>query len=123
MALVSSWDDPQISTTITAGGSPYTLINVFTTKEGQQQAFCDAQIGEYRRLAGKFPGQLTINLHKGRDGRKVVNYAQFVDEDAYRAWRESDEFVEHMAIIEPFLDKVEPGFYEVAYIQHAPPTD
>ncbi len=119
MTFSSNWENPDLTTRISAGVSPLTLVNVFTTKEGQQQAFCDAQIAEYRRLAGMFPGQLAANLHRGLAGRKVVNYAQFTDEAAYRQWRNSDEFDRHREIIRPFLDNVEPELYEVLYVQHS----
>src|SRR5688500_1727011 len=54
-----------------------TLINTFTVTPANQQAFVEVQHGEYRRLQGQIPGAIAANLHRGRSGTRVVNYAQF----------------------------------------------
>lgn len=94
-----------------------TLINVFTPKPDQTEAFCAAQIGEYQRLSGKIDGSLGSNLHVSLDGKFAANYAQFTSEEAYRAWYESDLFKEHLEVIHPYIAKVEPMLYRVAFTQ------
>ncbi len=91
------------------------LVNVFTPKPGQMDAFVAAQTGEYKRLLGKVAGWKGNRLHRALDGKLAVNYAVFDSLASYKAWRESELFAEHGAIIAPFVEKSEPGIYEMLY--------
>ncbi len=91
------------------------LVNVFTPKPGQMDAFVAAQTGEYKRLLGKVAGWKGNRLHRSLDGKLAVNYAVFESLETYKAWRESELFREHGEIIKPFVEKSEPGIYEVLY--------
>lgn len=91
------------------------LVNVFTPKPGRLDAFCEAQIAEYKRLRGQVDGALGNRLLKSSDGSKAVNIAYFASRAQYDAWRESDLFKDHFPRIEPFVEKVEPGLYQVVY--------
>lgn len=97
------------------GEGPVILINLFTPKPGQLEAFISAQTGEYRRLQGKVAGWKGNRLHRSLDGKTAVNYAVFQSLDAYKAWRESALFAEHVEVIRPFVEKSEPGLYEPLY--------
>lgn len=94
---------------------PVVLVNIFTPKPGQLDAFIAAQTGEYRRLLGKVAGWKGNRLHRSLDGKTVVNYAVFDSLAAYKAWRESELFADHVAIIAPFIERSEPGIYEPLY--------
>lgn len=91
------------------------LANVFTPKPGQIDAFCAAQIAEYRRLAGQVDGALGNRLLRAQDGSKAVNVAYFASRAQYDAWQQSDLFRDHLPKIKPLLDAVEPAIYEVAF--------
>jgi hypothetical protein len=88
-----------------------TLINVFTTKPGSQQAFVTAQTGEYKRLRGKIAGSLSANLHRGLGGSKAANYALFRSLEALGTWQQSDLMKEHMPIILPYVERAQPDIY------------
>jgi heme-degrading monooxygenase HmoA len=91
------------------------LINLFTPKDGQENAFIEAQTGEYRRLLGKVEGWIGNRLGRSVDGKHLVNVAVFDSLANYNAWRESDLFTEHLDIIRPFVEKSSPGMYEILY--------
>lgn len=90
---------------------PVVLVNVFTPKPGQLDAFVDAQIDEYRRLLGRVAGWRGNRLHRSLDGRTVVNYAVFESLAAYKGWRDSDLFADHLKVIAPLVERSEPGLY------------
>ncbi len=91
------------------------LVNLFTAKPGKMQDFVDAQTGEYRRLLGKVEGWKGNRLHLSLDGNTAVNYAVFETLAHYKAWRTSELFEEHVAIIAPFVERSEPGIYQPLY--------
>ena len=100
-------------TTIDPSRDIVTLINVFTTKPGNQQAFVTAQMGEYKRLRGKIAGALSANLHRGLGGSKAANYAHFRSLEALGTWQQSDLMKEHMPIILPYVERAQPDIYRV----------
>jgi heme-degrading monooxygenase HmoA len=92
------------------------LVNLFTPKPGMEQAFIDAQTGEYVRLKGKVAGWLGNRLGRTVDGSgQLVNVAMFDSMNNYNTWRESQLFVDHLDIIRPFVEKSAPGMYELLY--------
>ncbi len=92
------------------------LVNLFTPKEGQEQAFIDAQTAEYVRLKGKVAGWIGNRLGRAVDGSgQLVNVAMFDSMANYNGWRESALFAEHLEIIRPFVEKSAPGMYELLY--------
>ena len=102
-----------LSATALAVEGPVMLVNVFTPKEGLEQAFIDAQTAEYVRL--EVDGWLGNRLGRSVNGGKLVNVAVFENMEKYNAWRASDEFVEHVEIIRPFVQEAAPGMYEILY--------
>jgi heme-degrading monooxygenase HmoA len=92
------------------------LVNLFTPKEGQEQAFIDVQTAEYVRLKGKVEGWIGNRLGRAVDGSgQLVNVAMFDGMANYNGWRESALFAEHLEIIRPFVEKAAPGMYELLY--------
>ena len=92
---------------------PVMLVNIFTPKPGKEQAFIDAQTGEYRRL--EVDGWVGNRLGRSVDGGKLVNVAVFETIAKYNAWRASDEFAAHVDVIAPYMESAAPGMYEVLY--------
>lgn len=92
------------------------LVNLFTPKNGQVQAFIDAQTAEYVRLRGQISGWIGNRLGRTVDETgQIVNVAVFDSIDSYNAWRNSDLFAEHVDIIRPFVENSAPGMYEILY--------
>jgi heme-degrading monooxygenase HmoA len=128
---VATWTDVNGAATFTGAreseggilrvGAPVvTLINRFTPKTGMTDAFCAAQIAEYRRLVDKIQGVVSTNLHRRRDGMGATNYAQFKSMDAYRAWIDGPLFGPHVDVIRPFVERADPVLFELIYTLHEP---
>jgi hypothetical protein len=108
--------EPSKVTTIDHTQDIVTLINIFTVQPTSQQLFLEAQIGEYKRLSGKIAGSLGANLHRGLSGRKAVNYAQFRTVEQFRAWQASDLMKDHLPLIQPYVEGIQPGIYRVVEV-------
>lgn len=91
------------------------LINKFTAKPGQLDKFIAAQTNEYKRLLGKVDGWQGNRLVKALDGKNAINIAVFENMKSYTKWRDSQMFKDHVEVIKPFIEKSEPGMYEVLY--------
>jgi antibiotic biosynthesis monooxygenase len=115
MSLAKSQDAAGV-TTIDPSRDIVTLINVFTTKPGSQQAFVTAQTGEYKRLRGQITGSLAANLHRGLSGVKAANYALFRSLEDLSAWQQSDLMKGHMPIILPYVERAHPAVYRTVEI-------
>lgn len=89
------------------------LVNIFTPKLGQVDSFIAAQTAEYKRL--EVDGWIGNRLGRAVDGTKLVNVAVFESLAKYNAWRESDQFVDHLEVIKPFVEQAAPGMYEIIY--------
>lgn len=95
--------------------TPVVAINLFTPKPGQFDAFVEAQAGFLRRMAGRIPGLRGGRLYRAADGSRAVLLSVFESQDHFDQWVGSAEFAEHRGRIMPFIDKAEPGRYELVY--------
>jgi quinol monooxygenase YgiN len=71
--------------TIQAGGPLVTLINVFTVDPADQQHLIDLWRRATEDVLCHLPGFISANLHRSLDGTKVVNYAQWENQEAFQA--------------------------------------
>lgn len=94
---------------------PVVLVNTFIARPGQMQCFITTQTAEYKRLLGRVPGWRGNRLHLALDGSVAVNYAIFETLQAYKDWRASALFVEHVAMISPYIERSEPALCEPLY--------
>jgi hypothetical protein len=97
-------------------GDLVTLINTFTVTPENQPIFLETQHGEYRRLKGQIRGAMGANLHRGRSGRRAVNYAQFRSLEELGAWQASDLMKDHLPVIQPYLERVAPALFRVVHV-------
>ncbi len=97
-----------------------TMINIFTPKSGQMDAFVAAQMNEYRRLDGKVEGWLGNHLHQSVDGKAAVNIATFATMAHYREWRDSAAFTEHLGYIQQYVESAEPMLFGPALYSASP---
>jgi hypothetical protein len=63
---------------IKANSGVVTQINIFTVKPENQQALIDLLIDSARSVC-HLPGWKSASIHRGIDGKTVVNYAQSAD--------------------------------------------
>lgn len=102
---------------IKANSEVVTQINVFTVAPENQQALIDLLI-ESARSVCHLPGWKSASIHRGLDGKTVVNYAQSSDMSAH-------ERIVTSLRDNRFLDRnkqlgvAHPGLYEVAFTLEA----
>ena len=62
---------------ITQNSDVVTLINLFSCEPQNQQQLVDSGIRVTEEKLGKLPGIISAALHPSKDGKCVVNYAQW----------------------------------------------
>lgn len=78
-----------------------TLINVFTVEPSSQQQLLDILIKSTDEVISQKPGFISASFHASADGTRVVNYAQWTDEESWRkAIFEDQDSGAHIAQIE-----------------------
>lgn len=89
--------------------SPYTLINVFTPKDGETDRFIALQLDETRKMRDRAArmGWLNNEVYRSHDGKTVVAVTRFSSVEAQQCWAQSPDFQEHLDVITPFLDHVQ----------------
>jgi|KBSMisStandDraft_5_1062788.scaffolds.fasta_scaffold138852_2 heme-degrading monooxygenase HmoA len=60
-----------------------TVINVFFIDPGCQRWLVDALLDVSEKIMHKFPGFISLSVHRSTDGRRVVSYSQ---------WRAREDF-------------------------------
>lgn len=100
-------------TTITAGSPVCTLINVFTVVAERQQELVTLLEEATEQAMRHRDGFVTANIHASTDGIRVVNYAQWRDEAAFRAMLADPEAQVHMTQAAKIAESFEPHLYTV----------
>lgn len=97
---------------IEKGRKVLTLINVFTVKPEKQQELVTLLIEATEETMKHMPGFVSASIHRGLDGNKVVNYAQWESMAAFEDMRKNPKAIPHMqaaaavAQFEPILCEV-----------------
>ena len=105
------------TTTISTDNDVMTLINVFTVTPEHQQELVDVLV-EATAVMRQLPGFISANLHPSRDGRRVVNYAQWRSVDDFQAMLGDPRALPHMKHAAE-LGSYDPIVCDVAYVGHA----
>ncbi|WP_223301849.1 antibiotic biosynthesis monooxygenase [Haladaptatus sp. R4] len=92
-----------------------TLINVFTVAPERQDELVELLADATDETMRHLPGFVSANLHRSRDGERVVNYAQWESEADYEAIFERPDVREHMdGALE--LATADYHLYDVAFV-------
>lgn len=88
--------------------SPYILINSFTPKPGQTDAFLDFQLTEMVKLRGPARnfGWLGNEIYRTEDD-KIVIVTRFKSRESHQEFAKLPEFQDHRAKLDPFLEDVQ----------------
>jgi heme-degrading monooxygenase HmoA len=98
---------------ISTENSLLTLINVFETTPGQQQALIDQWIC-FTEVVRNERGYVGTALHKSTDGTRMINYAHWQSQADFDAFLQR-----HGADFQQFLQnasRVDPHTYEVVFL-------
>jgi heme-degrading monooxygenase HmoA len=93
-----------------------TLINVFTVTPDDQERLLDLLAEATESVMNSLPGFVSANLHKGLDGTRVTNYAQWRSREDFEAMLKNPEAIAHMKEAAGIAIKFEPHLYEVALV-------
>jgi len=104
---------------IKANSGLITQINVFTVKPENQQALIDLLIDSARSVC-HLPGWKSSSIHRGLDGKTVVNYAQSTDMESQQrivASLRENGFLDRNKQLGSGLPKAVPILFGVGYRQ------
>lgn len=104
-------------TTIEAGAKLATLVNVFTVAPERQRELVDLLVKATEETMRHRPGFVAANIHAAVDGTRVVNYAQWESEDAFRAMLADPACQQHMNAAVG-IAKADPALYTVESVHH-----
>jgi len=108
-------------TVIRPGTSLLTLVNVFQTTPENQQKLLDVLTIATEEAMSRQPGFVSANLHRSRDGLRVVNYAQWESAEAFEAMRNNPICRVHMEQAER-LARPDVHLYDVVSTSYPPAT-
>jgi heme-degrading monooxygenase HmoA len=94
---------------------PVTQITIVEA-EPEKQAEALSLMTERARFMSHQPGFISISLHRSLDGRRIVNYIQWENQDLLRAAHQSPEFRKEWGQFESLTDDIDPHLYEIAEI-------
>ena len=104
------------STTISTDQDLMTLVNVFTVEPENQQELIDVLV-EATAVMRSIDGFVSANLHRGVDGRRVVNYVQWRTQEHFQRMLQDPRAVPHMKRAAE-LATYDPIISDVVYVGH-----
>ncbi|WP_020666958.1 antibiotic biosynthesis monooxygenase family protein [Amycolatopsis nigrescens] len=105
------------SSTIDTGAGVITVINRFTVEPERQQELVDLLVDATETVIKHLPGFISANLHKSLDGKHVVNYAQWTDQQSLQAMLSHPDCRQHLTDAAA-MSHPEPQLYTVASTHH-----
>ena len=91
------------------------VINVFTPKPGQMDAFIQTQAEGLAQLRNRIPGWRGTRLYRALDERTVAAVSTFASADEYHAWMASALFDEHRKKVAPLIERAGPQLYRLVH--------
>jgi quinol monooxygenase YgiN len=90
-----------------------TLINVFTVKPESQLELVELLVEITEDVMSHLEGFISASIHRGLDGDRVVNYAQWRSVGHFQAMQENPRAREHIQKATRLAEKIEPYLYQV----------
>jgi quinol monooxygenase YgiN len=104
---------------ISADGGLITFVNVFSCDPQNQQALLDTLRKETEDVVSKIDGFVSATLHMSTDGRRVLNYAQWTNLDAFNAMMAGAQGKEMILAVHKYTQSIDIHLYDVAWQQEA----
>ncbi|ATB39443.1 antibiotic biosynthesis monooxygenase [Cystobacter fuscus] len=101
------------TTSIVPGSGVCTLINVFTVAPERQAELVKVLDEATEEVMRYLPGFISANIHRGVDGTRVTNYAQWASREHFEAMLRNPTAQTHMRAAAALVEKYEPHLYEV----------
>jgi len=96
---------------------PVTQITFVEAGPGNQ-AEALALMGERARFMARQPGCVSISLHRSLDGKRIVNYIQWQNEELLRRAHQSPAFRREWRHFDELAETIDPHLYEVAQVMN-----
>ena len=93
-----------------------TQITTAEAEEGKQDELL-ALMTERARFMARQPGFVSISLHRGLDGRRIVNYVQWATREQLAAAHHTPEFRGKWSQVGTVSEEIEPSLYEIAPVE------
>ena len=100
---------------IRAEAGLFTLINTFRVASERQQDLINLLVTATEQVMRHRAGFVSANIHRGLDGRTVVNYAQWRSRDDFEAMRSDPAAQLHMGEAAALAEGFELLFFEVVH--------
>ena len=94
---------------------PVTQITIIES-EPEKQAEALSLMTERARFMARQPGFISISLHRSLDGRRIVNYIQWENQDLLRSAHKSPEFRKEWGHFDQLTDEIDPHLYEITHV-------
>lgn len=94
---------------------PIVVINVFTPKSGQMDAFVATQTEGLAQLRDLIPGWRGTRLYRALDDRTAAVVSTFSSAEEYQAWMASGLFDEHRKKVAPLIERAGPQLYSLVH--------
>jgi quinol monooxygenase YgiN len=104
------------TTRIEPGNGLCTLINVFTVEPERLAELVKLLEDATERVMRHLPGFVSANIHRGLEGTRVANYAQWASREHFEAMLRNPEAQHHMRAAAALAQKFEPHLYEVVSV-------
>jgi heme-degrading monooxygenase HmoA len=93
-----------------------TQITTAEAEEGKQDQLL-ALMTERARFMARQPGFISISLHRGFDGKRIVNYVQWASREQLVAAHHTPEFRERWSQVGEVSEEIELSLYDVAHVE------
>jgi len=90
-----------------------TLINVFTVEPERREELVKLLEEATEQVMRHLPGFVSANIHRGLEGTRVANYAQWASREHFEAMLRDPEAQKHMRAAAALVSRFEPHLYEV----------
>jgi quinol monooxygenase YgiN len=100
---------------ISAGSGLITFVNVFTCDPDDQQALLATLRKETEDVVSKLDGFVSANLHLSTDGRRIINYAQWTNLDAFNAMMAGPQGKEMIEAVHQYAKAIDIHLYDVGW--------
>lgn len=117
--MISLSDEKPDTTTLDPNGGYLTFINTFTVEPGKGETLLEALRTSTEEIFRHRPGFLSANLHLSRDGRRVLNYAQWRSKEDYTAATTAPEVQAHMKQAAALALSFDPVDYDLRHVMIA----
>jgi Antibiotic biosynthesis monooxygenase len=71
---------------------------------------------ERAQFMARQPGFVSISLHRSLDGRRIINYVQWMNRELLRSAHPSPDFRKQWGQFDELTDNIDPNLYEVVEI-------